>query len=64
VHGGAGLSQDTELASMYAHARVLRIADGPDEVHYRSIARMELHSQNQSKLWKLLSIAIVLTSWH
>jgi acyl-CoA dehydrogenase len=42
VHGGAGVSQDTPLAEMYAHARTLRIADGPDAVHLRSVARMEL----------------------
>ncbi len=37
--GGAGVSQDTPLASMYAAIRTLRIADGPDEVHLRDIAR-------------------------
>jgi acyl-CoA dehydrogenase len=42
VHGGGGVSDDFPLASMYAHARTLRIADGPDEVHVRSVARMEL----------------------
>ena len=42
VHGGAGVSDDTPLASMYAGARSLRLADGPDEVHLRDIARMEL----------------------
>ncbi len=42
VHGGAGVSQDTPLAALYAHARTLRIADGPDEVHRRSVARREL----------------------
>jgi len=42
AHGGAGVSQDTPLASLYAHARTLRIADGPDEVHRRSVARGEL----------------------
>jgi acyl-CoA dehydrogenase len=42
VHGGAGVSDDFPLASMYAHARTLRIADGPDAVHVRSVARMEL----------------------
>ena len=38
VHGGAGVSDDVPLAEMYAGARVLRIADGPDEVHVRAIA--------------------------
>jgi acyl-CoA dehydrogenase len=42
AYGGAGVSQDTPLASLYAHARTLRIADGPDEVHRRSVARREL----------------------
>lgn len=42
VHGGAGLSDDFPLASMYAQARVLRLADGPDEVHRAFIARREL----------------------
>jgi acyl-CoA dehydrogenase len=42
AHGGGGLSADHPLASMYAWQRALRIADGPDEVHQRSIARLEL----------------------
>ena len=42
VHGGGGVSDDFPLASMYAHIRTLRLADGPDEVHKRSIARTEL----------------------
>jgi acyl-CoA dehydrogenase len=40
--GGAGVSQDTPLASMYAGVRALRIVDGPDEVHIRDIARLEI----------------------
>ena len=43
AHGAMGLSQDTPLARMAAGARVLRIADGPDEVHLRSIARREMN---------------------
>ncbi|RZJ16673.1 MAG: acyl-CoA dehydrogenase [Brevundimonas sp.] len=39
--GGAGVSGDTPLAEMYATVRTLRIADGPDEVHNRTIARLE-----------------------
>jgi acyl-CoA dehydrogenase len=39
--GGAGVSSDAGLAEAYAHQRTLRIADGPDEVHARSIARIE-----------------------
>jgi acyl-CoA dehydrogenase len=42
VHGGAGVSEDFPLASMYAHLRTLRLADGPDEVHKMTIARREL----------------------
>jgi acyl-CoA dehydrogenase len=42
VHGGAGVSGDTPLAAMYAGARTLRIADGPDDVHVRSVARSVL----------------------
>jgi len=42
VHGGAGVSDDTPLAVMWAHARALRIVDGPDEVHEMVIARREL----------------------
>jgi acyl-CoA dehydrogenase len=42
VHGGGGVSDDFPLAWMYAHLRTLRLADGPDEVHKRSIARREL----------------------
>jgi len=42
VHGAAGMSDDFPLAAFYAWARALRIADGPDEVHLRSVAREEL----------------------
>ena len=42
LHGGAGVSQDTPLASFWSYARTLRIADGPDEVHLESIAKTEL----------------------
>ena len=41
AHGGAGVSDDFELARAYAHIRTLRLADGPDEVHNRAIARLE-----------------------
>ncbi len=47
VHGGAGVTNDFLLARMWATARILRIADGPDEVHIRTIARQEL-SRNAS----------------
>jgi acyl-CoA dehydrogenase len=42
LHGAAGLSQDFVLAQLWAQARTLRLADGPDEVHRRSLARREL----------------------
>lgn len=42
AHGGAGVSQDTFLASAWAAVRTLRLADGPDEVHVESIAKWEL----------------------
>ncbi|HWI81407.1 acyl-CoA dehydrogenase family protein, partial [Ramlibacter sp.] len=42
AHGGAGVSGDFPLANAYAHARTLRFADGPDEVHRAAIAKWEL----------------------
>jgi alkylation response protein AidB-like acyl-CoA dehydrogenase len=42
AHGGAGVSQDTFLAAAWANVRTLRLADGPDEVHTESIAKLEL----------------------
>jgi acyl-CoA dehydrogenase len=42
VHGGAGVTDDFPLAWAWAHLRTLRLADGPDEVHKRSIAKIEL----------------------
>ncbi|MGX1673630.1 acyl-CoA dehydrogenase family protein [Streptomyces sp. NPDC055400] len=42
AHGAAGVSDDTVLARLYAITRALRIADGPDEVHLRTVARQEL----------------------
>jgi acyl-CoA dehydrogenase len=42
VHGGGGVSDDFPLAYFYAHMRTLRLADGPDEVHKRTIAQREL----------------------
>ena len=42
MHGGAGVSQDTPLANMWVHVRTLRLADGPDAVHRRVIAKSEL----------------------
>jgi acyl-CoA dehydrogenase len=42
AHGGGGVSEDFGLASAWAHARTIRLADGPDEVHREAIARLEL----------------------
>jgi acyl-CoA dehydrogenase len=42
VYGAAGVTEDFPLAMMYAHLRTLRLADGPDEVHKRAIAKQEL----------------------
>jgi acyl-CoA dehydrogenase len=42
VHGGGGVSDDFPLAGLWAHQRILRLADGPDEVHRRTIALTEL----------------------
>ena len=47
VHGGGGVSDDFPLALSYAHLRTLRLADGPDEVHKRTIARRELRRWEQ-----------------
>jgi acyl-CoA dehydrogenase len=46
VHGGGGVSDDFPLASAYAWARALRLADGPDEVHLRSVARQEIKARS------------------
>jgi acyl-CoA dehydrogenase len=45
VHGGGGVSQDFPLAQFWIYARSLRVADGPDEVHLESIAKMELNTK-------------------
>lgn len=42
VHGGAGVSDDVPLARLWSGARTLRLADGPDDVHLLSIAKLEL----------------------
>jgi acyl-CoA dehydrogenase len=42
IHGGAGVSDDFPLAGLWAATRTLRLADGPDAVHIRSVARAEL----------------------
>ncbi|WP_188208051.1 acyl-CoA dehydrogenase family protein [Alkalibacillus aidingensis] len=45
VHGGGGFSQDFPLAEHWANARTLRVLDGPDEVHLRDIAKLEVRNQ-------------------
>jgi acyl-CoA dehydrogenase len=49
AHGGAGVSGDFELAAHWANLRTLRLADGPDEVHARSIARAELRKYREER---------------
>jgi acyl-CoA dehydrogenase len=49
AHGGGGVSGDFPLASMWAHARTLRLADGPDEVHKRTIARRALRPYESAR---------------
>ena len=49
VFGGAGVSNDYPLAHMYVAARSLSIADGPDEVHSRQIARLEIKKYTSEK---------------
>ena len=50
MHGGAGVSQDTPLARQWMHLRTLRLADGPDAVHRRQVARAELKKYTQQKM--------------
>jgi len=47
THGGGGVSSDFPMARMWASQRTLRLADGPDEVHRRTIARLELRKQQE-----------------
>jgi alkylation response protein AidB-like acyl-CoA dehydrogenase len=49
VHGGAGLSDDFFLGYAFTGARILRIADGPDEVHLETVARLELGRSETKK---------------
>ncbi|MEQ6389178.1 acyl-CoA dehydrogenase [Bacillaceae bacterium S4-13-58] len=51
--GGAGVSEDFPLANSYALIRTLRIADGPDEVHRQSVAKVELKEQSGKRLTKM-----------
>lgn len=50
MHGGQGISQDTPLARAWTHVRTLRLADGPDAVHRRQVARAELKQYTQEKV--------------
>ena len=49
AHGGAGVCEDFPLANFWIVARMLRIADGPDEVHLESIAKMELNKYRENQ---------------
>lgn len=50
MHGGQGISQDTPLAHAWTHQRTLRLADGPDAVHRRQVARAELKKYTQQPI--------------
>jgi acyl-CoA dehydrogenase len=50
MHGAEGISQDTPLARQWAHLRTLRLADGPDAVHRRQVARAELRKYTQQNM--------------
>ncbi|GAB3043595.1 acyl-CoA dehydrogenase [Virgibacillus ainsalahensis] len=49
AHGGAGVSEDFTLANHWANARTLRLADGPDEVHRRQVAKLELRKYKKEE---------------
>ena len=50
AHGGGGVTSDFGLARSWAHARALRLADGPDEVHRAAVAKLELRKQQRPEL--------------
>ena len=50
MHGAMGITQDTPLAHMWTHLRTLRLADGPDAVHRRQVARAELKRYTNQKI--------------
>lgn len=58
VHGAAGVSDDTPLARLYGWHRAMRIFDGPDEVHLRSIARAELSRRSPPSLRRSPEMAV------
>ena len=49
AHGGGGVSDDFGLAELWANTRIVRLTDGPDEVHERQLARMELAKYAEGK---------------
>lgn len=49
LHGGAGVSEDFPLTTLAGYARILRLADGPDEVHRGLIAKLELKKQRTAR---------------
>lgn len=51
IHGGAGVCQDTGLAGAWTFARAVRLTDGPDEVHLRTVAKLELRRDLPQKPW-------------
>jgi len=50
MFGGQGISQDTPLAASWTHVRTLRLADGPDAVHRRQVARTELRKYTNERV--------------
>ena len=50
MFGAQGISQDTALAAMWKNVRTLRLADGPDAVHRRQVARVELRKYTQERI--------------
>ena len=50
MYGGQGISQDTPLAAAWTHLRTLRLADGPDAVHRRQVARSELKKYSNEQI--------------
>ena len=55
IHGATGVSQWSPLPGMYVKQRILRLADGPDEVHHHVVARAEVNSYELSNVRKVAS---------